>query len=84
MENEEKLKQVADIMARINDDSSVPRNIRRTAGEAKVLLQKKGEDPVLRAASARISLEEISNDPNMPIHARTQIWSALSILETVK
>jgi hypothetical protein len=84
MASEEKLKQVAEIMARVSDDPSVPRNIRRTAGEAKVTLLKTGEDPALRAASARISLEEISNDPNMPVHARTQIWSALSVLEMVK
>ncbi len=84
MENEEKLKQVADIMTRISDDSSVPRNIRRIAGEAKATLLKKSGDAGLRAATVRISLEEISNDPNMPIHARTQIWSALSILETIQ
>jgi hypothetical protein len=81
---EEKLEQVVEIMTRVGEDTSVPRNIRRAAGEAKGLLLKKSEDPILRAASARMTLEDISNDPNMPIHARTQIWSALSILETIR
>ncbi|MEW6222544.1 MAG: UPF0147 family protein [Candidatus Hadarchaeota archaeon] len=84
MSFEEKLKQVVDIMTRVSGDTTVPRNIRRAASEAKVALLKKDEDPVVRAASARITLEEISNDSNMPIHARTQIWNALSILETIK
>jgi len=81
---EEQLKQVADIVARLSEDTSVPRNIRRAASEAKVSILKKGDEPAVRAASARITLEEISNDPNMPIHARTQIWNALSVLETIK
>jgi len=81
---EEKLKQVADIVTHISEDTSVPRNIRRAASEAKNSIFKKEEDPMVKAASARIILEEISNDPNMPIHARTQIWNALSVLETIK
>lgn len=71
-------------MARIAEDTSVPRNIRRAASEAREALLKKEDDPVVRAASARIIMEEISNDPNMPVHTRTMIWNALSILETVR
>jgi len=79
-----KLKQVAEIMARVAEDTSVPRNIRRAANEAKEILLKKGDDPVVKASSATMILDEISNDPNMPIHTRTTIWSALSVLETVR
>lgn len=78
-----KLRQVAEIMARVAEDTSVPRNIRRVAGEARETLLKEKDDPVVRAASAIMILDEISNDPNMPIHTRTTIWNALSILETV-
>jgi len=79
-----KLKQVAEIMARVAEDSSVPRNIRRAANEARDSLLKKEDDPVVKASSATMILDEISNDPNMPIHTRTTIWSALSVLETVR
>jgi uncharacterized protein (UPF0147 family) len=84
MASEEKLQQVSEIMARVAGDTSVPRNIRRAASEAREALLKKGEDPVVRAASAISTLDEISNDPNMPVHARTTIWNALSILETIR
>ncbi|MDI6642991.1 MAG: UPF0147 family protein [Candidatus Hodarchaeaceae archaeon] len=84
MSSDAKLKQVADIMARVADDTSVPRNIRRAAGEAREALLKGTGDSVVKAASARITLEEISNDPNMPVHTRTMIWNALSILETIR
>ncbi|KXA91613.1 hypothetical protein AKJ57_00575 [candidate division MSBL1 archaeon SCGC-AAA259A05] len=81
---EEKIQQVVDIMNRISEDMSVPRNIRRASKEAKDKLQGEEENPVIRAASAISILDEISNDPNMPVHARTTVWNALSILETIK
>ncbi len=84
MSSDAKLKQVAEIMARVAEDTSVPRNIRRAANEAREALLKSGEDPVVRAASAIMILDEISNDPNMPVHTRTTIWNALSILETIR
>jgi uncharacterized protein (UPF0147 family) len=84
MSSEAKLKQVAELMARVADDTSVPRNIRRAAGEARDALLEKEGDSVVKAASARIIMEEISNDPNMPVHTRTMIWNALSILETIR
>ncbi|HDI12666.1 MAG TPA: UPF0147 family protein [Hadesarchaea archaeon] len=84
MSSDAQLKQVAEIMTRLAEDTSVPRNIRRAASEAKETVLKKEGEPVVKAASARITLEEISNDPNMPVHARTMIWNALSILETIR
>ena len=81
---EEKMEQVLEIMNRVAEDMSVPRNIRRAAKESKEALEKEDEDPVVRAASAISILDEISNDPNMPVHTRTTIWNALSVLETIK
>jgi uncharacterized protein (UPF0147 family) len=84
MPQEAKLRQVADMMARMADDNSVPRNIRRAAGEAKNALLNKDNDAMVRASSAVSILDEISNDPNMPVHTRTMIWNAISVLETIK
>jgi uncharacterized protein (UPF0147 family) len=38
----------------------------------------------VRAADAIVILEEISEDPNMPMHTRTIIWEVLGALEQVK
>jgi len=81
---EEKLDQVSEIMERVSEDNSVPRNIRKAADEAKKSLQGDEEDPVVKASSAISALDEISDDPNMPVHTRTTIWNALSVLETIK
>jgi len=82
--SEAKLKQVAEMMARMADDNSVPRNIRRASAEAKNVLLNKENDAMVRASSAISILDEISNDPNMPVHTRTMIWNAMSILETIR
>ncbi len=84
MSSDAKLRQVAEIMARVAEDTSVPRNIRRAANEARDALLKREDDPVVNASTAMMILDEISNDPNMPIHTRTTIWGALSVLETVR
>lgn len=82
--HEEKVKQVVGIMERVAEDMSVPRNIRKSAKEAKEALLEEDEDEIVRAATAISILDEISNDPNMPVHTRTTIWNALSVLETIK
>jgi uncharacterized protein (UPF0147 family) len=79
----EKLKQIASVLNRIVEDASVPRNIRRSAEEARDFLLNEGEDVGLRVASAIYLLEEISNDRNLPLHTRTMVWNVASELETV-
>ena len=81
--NETKIKQIISFMDDLLGDTSVPKNIKRAIMEAKTKLLT-NEDPVLRASSAVYSLESISEDINLPMHARTQIWQIVSVLETIK
>jgi len=80
----EKLKQIASVLSRLVDDTSVPRNIRKSADEARTLLLNDAEEVGLRVSSAIYLLEEISNDRNLPLHARTIVWNVASELETIK
>jgi uncharacterized protein (UPF0147 family) len=75
------LKQSIEILARIVGDDSVPRNIRRAADEAKTRLLNREDSDTVRAAYAISILDDISNDPNMPLHTRTLIWNVVSQLE---
>jgi len=77
------IKQSIDILTRIIEDDSVPRNIRRAADEAKNRLLNKEESEAVRAAYVISILDDVSNDPNIPIHARTLIWNIASQLEKV-
>ncbi|MFQ5907925.1 MAG: UPF0147 family protein [Thermoplasmata archaeon] len=84
METEEKLKQILDVLGQLAEDTSVPRNIRRGALNARELLVKESDALDVRAASAIFILDELANDPNIPLHGRTLIWNVISQLETVK
>ncbi|MEE8233005.1 MAG: UPF0147 family protein [Thermoplasmata archaeon] len=84
METDQKLKQVLDGLGQLAEDTSVPRNIRRGALNARELLLKEEDALDVRAASAIFILDELANDPNIPLHGRTLIWNIISQLETVK
>lgn len=78
---DKRLDQICDGLNMISEDNSIPRNIRRGAEEVKQLLLKL-DDPVdLRVASATSILDELANDPNIPLHGRTLIWNIMSRLE---
>ena len=78
--------QIAECIQRLQhiaDDSSIPRNIRRVAEETRGILADASKPAGLRAATAISKIDEISNDPNMPVHARTRIWELVSQLESI-
>jgi len=64
-------------------DDTVPRNIRRSAESVKSTLLNVQDSEAIRASSAISILDEISNDPNIPLHTRTLIWNVASQLETI-
>jgi uncharacterized protein (UPF0147 family) len=83
MTAEKVLKQCVEVLERIMSDDAVPRNIRRSAENVKGILLDGRLNEAVRAASAISILDEISNDPNIPLHTRTLIWNVASQLETV-
>ncbi len=82
--NEVKIKQVMMMLEKIINDASVPRNIRRAAINALNMLRDPSLTPGVRAANAISVLDEVSQDPNMPMHARTAVWNIVAVLSTVK
>jgi len=82
-DNEVKLKNAIYLLVSIINDTAVPRNIRRAATEALNYLRDERYTPGVRAANAVGVLDQVSQDPNMPLSARTKIWQVIAILETV-
>jgi uncharacterized protein (UPF0147 family) len=64
-------------------DPSVPKNIKRALEEAKERLLSDDELSV-KISAAVYSIESVSEDVNMPSHARMQMWSIISALEAMK
>lgn len=80
---EQKVAEVIEMIDNVGGDTSVPKNIRRALSEAKERL--KGADELSTRVSAAVyAIEAVSEDINMPMHARTQIWAILSALESIK
>jgi hypothetical protein len=76
----EEFKQVFTLLDQIMNDRTVPKNIRAAAEQSKNVLSSKDSAEV-RISTAINILDEIINDPNMPVYTRTQIWNVVSMLE---
>ncbi|MDW7727633.1 MAG: UPF0147 family protein [Candidatus Methanoperedens sp.] len=81
--SKETLQNCIDALERIINDDSVPRNIRRNAENIRYILSNDKETPSTRAAMVISNLDEMGNDPNVPIHTRTLIWGLSSQLESI-
>ncbi len=80
----QKVNQAMAILNRVAEDNTTPRNIRRTAKEASDMLMDESLSLAARAANAIDLLDQISQDPNMPMYTRTRIWNVISILEGIR
>ena len=79
-----KVNQAMSIMNMVADDNTTPRNIRRTAKKASDILLDESLSMAARAANAIDILDQISQDPNMPMYTRTRIWNVISVLEGIR
>ncbi len=78
---ETKLEQISTVILQL-DDSKVPRNIRAGAKDAvEMWLLNKSKDMDVRIAMAQNKLEELSEDPNIPMEYGVLILQVLTALE---
>ncbi len=82
-EKEKLYNEIVSIMEDMIEDTSIPRNIRRSITHAKETLTEESKPLDVRVASAIFELDEIANDPNIPVHGRTVVYMVMSKLETL-
>jgi uncharacterized protein (UPF0147 family) len=83
-ELEDRVQNIVALMEPVLDDRSVPRNIRRAVSDGKDKIQEKSDDLSVQVSTAIYLLDEVANDINMPMHARSEIWNIISELERLK
>ena len=86
-EVEEIFEQVDYLLNMINNDNTVPRNIRKMSQDsidAISCLDDEDNSPAICASNCVSMLEDIGQDLNCPIHTRTQIYQILALLEQVR
>jgi len=76
------IQQISGMIEDLVNDTSIPKNIRRALSEAKTRLDS-GDEKSVKVSAAIYVIESITEDINMPAHARTQIWAIMSALETL-
>jgi len=82
-EVQQDLESVLELMDSIGNDSAVPRNIRGVLLDTMDRIQQSNEKEVAISAAV-YSLDDILNDINMPSHTRTDLWTIISQLESLK
>jgi len=76
--------EVVEIIADICENDSIPKNVRVTLEEVRVLFQCEGVEIGIKIDSAMQAIENVALDPNLSAFARMKIWSLTSILETLE
>ncbi|MEM0231177.1 MAG: UPF0147 family protein [Candidatus Woesearchaeota archaeon] len=80
--NEKKLSEIIEFMQELENDSTVPRNVKAKIANARQALLEQGELS-LRIHKALNELDEIADDTNIQPYTRTQLWNIASLLESI-
>ncbi len=76
--------EIITLLQQIVSDRTVPRNIRSKCEECVTALKNEKEAKAIRINTAISVLDEVTNDPNIPMYTRTQIWNIVSLLEAAQ
>ena len=76
--------EVFNMISKIEQDTTVPKNIKIKIQNILVDLKEEEKELDFRINRALQDLDEISEDNNIPDYIRTQIWSIVSLLESIE
>ncbi|MCP3682912.1 MAG: hypothetical protein GY861_09500 [bacterium] len=83
MTQNEDVENVMEALKELEEDSTVPRNIKDKIKNTIESMENKELDVSMRIDKALQKLDEISDDTNLQSYTRTQIWNIVSLLEKV-
>ncbi|MSS85887.1 MAG: hypothetical protein CK526_01270 [Thaumarchaeota archaeon] len=83
-QNKQAMKEAIDTLNLIASTNSTPKPVRKTVNDLVTDLIKEEYSLSIRAANTISLLDDITQDPNMPSYVRTQLWQAVSKLESIR
>ena len=83
-QNLEFLNNAMTTLNQIATNPSTPKNIRKTIVDIVEELKSDEYSISVRAANTISSLDDVTQDPNMPSYVRTSLWQAVSTLESIR
>lgn len=78
------LKKVMEKMDESSQDYFMPRRVKIILKNIGEELNRDDQDLAVRVTSAVYRIEEVANDINIPMHAKTALWNIISDLEALK
>ena len=83
-QNKESMKEAIETLNQIASNNSTPKTIKKSISDLVVDLIKEELSLSVRAANTISLLDDVTQDPNMPSYVRTQLWQAVSKLESIR
>jgi len=83
-QNKESMKGAIDTLNQITSSNSTPKTIKKSIIDLVVELNNTEYSLSVRAANTISLLDDVTQDPNMPSYVRTQLWQAVSKLESIR
>ena len=82
-QNKQAMKEAIDTLNLIISTNSTPKTIKKSITDLVTDLVKEEYSLSVRAANTISLLDDVTQDPNMPSYVRTQLWQAVSKLESI-
>ena len=80
---QETINSVIESLTQIYQDNSVPKNVRIKIECAITALQNQELNVKVKIDKSLQELDNLDEDPNIPVYTRTQIWNVVSLLESL-
>ena len=83
-ENKQAMESAIQTLNQLATSHSTPKNFKKTISDLIIELQTDEYSMSVRAANAISSLDDITQEPNVPSFVRTTLWQAVSVLESIR
>ena len=83
-QNKESMKEAIETLEQIVASNSTPKTIKKSITDLIADLNNNEYSLSVRAANTISLLDDVTQDPNMPSYVRTQLWQAVSKLESIR
>jgi uncharacterized protein len=83
-QNKEAMKEAIETLNQIATNHSTPKTIKKSITDLITDLTNEEYSLSVRANNTISLLDDVTQDPNMPSYVRTQLWQAVSKLESIR
>ena len=82
--NKESMNSAIQTLNQLASSHSTPKNFKKTINDLIIDLKSEEHSMSVRASNAISSLDDITQNPNVPSFVRTSLWQVVSVLESIR